>query len=180
MCLRLVLKNLRRRSSTVCRSFLPNEDEMISTLSLSKRSFAFNTTPSTKERKREKNNTFFLRAEEAVRKRILREVGTRSTTLKFQSDASRLRIGCNSNRRKNSCVSTQPPFFFRKLFHRLHSNVSNIISFLIKLIRKESHWYYYGSSIYIRAANVSRVVVYGITNYPARLLFVRWRHRRCW
>jgi len=116
VCLRLVLKNLRRRSSTVCRSFLPNEDEMISTLSLSKRSFAFNTTPSTKERKREKNNTFFLRAEEAVRKRILREVGTRSTTLKFQSDASRLRIGCNSNMRKNSCVSTQPPFFFRKLF----------------------------------------------------------------
>jgi hypothetical protein len=32
----------------------------------------------------------------------------------------------------------------------LIKQLSNIISFLIKR-RKESHWYYYGSSIYIRA-----------------------------
>ena len=66
VCVLLVLKNLRRRSSTVCRSFLPNEDEMISTLSLSKRnnnnnnnSRAFNTnTLSSRRKKRTTTRAF--------------------------------------------------------------------------------------------------------------------------
>ena len=54
--------------------------------------------------------------------------------------------------KKNACVSTffSPFFLFGFSSSILHPNVSNIISFLIKR-RKESHWYYYGSSIYIYA-----------------------------
>jgi len=78
VCVLLVLKNLRRRSSTVCRSFLPNEDDDLNTLSHSQNGRAFNTTPSTKERKREKNNNTFAFRRGGERE-LFRDVGTRST-----------------------------------------------------------------------------------------------------